>query len=105
MTNKIGETRFIGSSSGFSIFSPRGVQWINEKTGDETFQNLTSNLMNEESHKWFSWKPELFGDMSQRQPVTPLPPREECFLLIQEFFESFNNVSSNAAHIERAQMD
>src|SRR5690554_2584747 len=57
VTNNCGETRFIGnaleltdlpktwprvrtrlcrlgSSSGFSIFSPKGIEWVNEKTGD-----------------------------------------------------------------------
>lgn len=89
VTNQSGETRYIGSSSGFSIFSPKGVQWINHKTGDNTFQNMISEV-SEDDHKWTNWKPEIFGDLFKRPVFRPLPPKPEAMSLLQDFFENFN---------------
>ncbi|KAL6819602.1 fungal-specific transcription factor domain-containing protein [Trichoderma sp. SZMC 28015] len=89
VTNHQGETRYIGSSSGFSIFSPKGVQWINNKTGDATFQNMISEV-SEDDHKWTNWKPEIFSDLFQRPVFRPLPSKPEAMSLLKDFFENFN---------------
>ncbi|KAJ4856119.1 fungal specific transcription factor domain-containing protein [Trichoderma breve] len=89
VTNHCGETRYIGSSSGFSIFSPKGVQWINNKTGDATFQNMISEV-SEDDHKWTNWKPEIFSDLFQRPVFRPLPSKPEAMSLLKDFFENFN---------------
>ncbi|KAM0249865.1 hypothetical protein ACHAQJ_008874 [Trichoderma viride] len=89
VTNQCGETRYIGSSSGFSIFSPKGVQWINRKTGDESFQNMISEV-SEDDHKWTNWKPEVFDDLFQRRVFLPLPPKPEAMSLLKDYFENFN---------------
>ncbi|KAH6611206.1 Zn2Cys6 transcriptional regulator [Trichoderma cornu-damae] len=89
VTNQCGETRYIGSSSGFSIFSPKGIQWINHKTGDDTFQNMISEV-SEDDHKWTNWKPEIFGDLFQRPVFRPLPSKPEAMSLLKDYFENFN---------------
>ncbi|KAK5684770.1 hypothetical protein LTS10_002844 [Elasticomyces elasticus] len=64
ITNNCGETRYIGSSSGFSIFSPKGIQWVNEKTGDASFQTMIANASSDGEKNgggWDHWKPEVFN--------------------------------------------
>ncbi|MCJ1351462.1 MAG: hypothetical protein MMC33_001446 [Icmadophila ericetorum] len=89
VTNNCGETRYIGSSSGFSIFSPKGIQWVNEKTGDASFQDMISSAAIDEN-KWMYWKPEIFSDIFDRRVFTPLPPQHEALSLLKDFFENFN---------------
>ncbi|KAJ5340505.1 transcriptional regulator family: Fungal Specific TF [Penicillium brevicompactum] len=89
VTNNCGETRYIGSSSGFSIFSPKGIQWVNEKTGDTSFQDMISSAYVDDN-KWMYWKPEIFSDIFARRVFKPLPPKEEALSLFKDFFENFN---------------
>ncbi|KZF24167.1 fungal-specific transcription factor domain protein [Xylona heveae TC161] len=89
VTNNCGETRYIGSSSGFSIFSPKGIQWVNEKTGDSSFQDMISSATVDDS-KWMLWKPEVFGDIFGRRLYISLPPKEEALSLLKDYFENFN---------------
>ncbi|KAK9237384.1 fungal-specific transcription factor domain-containing protein [Lipomyces kononenkoae] len=37
ITSRDGDSKFIGHASTFSLFSPRGLQWISERTGDSSF--------------------------------------------------------------------
>ncbi|KAK7531764.1 fungal-specific transcription factor domain-containing protein [Phyllosticta citribraziliensis] len=89
VTNNCGETRYIGSSSGFSIFSPKGIQWVNEKTGDRSFQDMISNATMDDN-KWMHWRPEIFRDIFTRRVFKPLPPKDEAFSLLKDFFANFN---------------
>ncbi|KAF2455946.1 fungal-specific transcription factor domain-containing protein [Lineolata rhizophorae] len=89
VTNNCGETRYIGSSSGFSIFSPRGIQWVNEKTGDNSFQDMISTVTIEDN-KWIHWKPDVFRDIFSRRVFRPLPPKHEALSLLKDYFENFN---------------
>ncbi|PHH60649.1 hypothetical protein CDD81_1370 [Ophiocordyceps australis] len=82
VTNQSGETRYIGSSSGFSIFSPRGIQWVNEKTGDDSFAKMISEV-SVDDHKWTNWKPEVFGDLFQRRVFRPLPTKPTFMHLVE----------------------
>ncbi|KAJ5468204.1 transcriptional regulator family: Fungal Specific TF [Penicillium sp. IBT 31633x] len=91
VTNNCGETRYIGSSSGFSIFSPKGIQWVNEKTGDTSFQDMISSAYIDDN-KWMYWKPEIFSDIFARRVFKPLPPKDEALSLFKDFFENFNCV-------------
>ena len=79
-----------GSSSAFSIFSRKGIEWVNQKTGDTSFQETIQNLVNEEENKWMYWKPEIFGDIFVRRVFKPLPPKEEAMSLFKDFFVNFN---------------
>ena len=80
---------FPGSSSGFSIFSPKGIQWVNEKTGDSSFQDMITSAAVDDN-KWVYWKPEIFSDMFVRRTYMQLPPRDEALSLLKDFFENFN---------------
>ncbi|KFZ15033.1 hypothetical protein V501_02933 [Pseudogymnoascus sp. VKM F-4519 (FW-2642)] len=89
VTNDQGETRYIGSSSGFSIFSPKGIQWVNEKTGDQSFQTMIAEATVDDN-KWVYWKPEVFGDIFERRIYLQLPQKAEALSLLKDFFENFN---------------
>jgi hypothetical protein len=89
ITNTAGETRYIGSSSGFSIFSPKGIQWVNNKTGDSSFQSMIASAA-EDGHKFDHWKPEVFDDLFNRRVFKALPSKQECYSLLKDFFENFN---------------
>lgn len=78
-----------GSSSGFSIFSPKGIQWINEKTGDSSFQEMIGKAAADDT-KWVYWRPEIFSDMFARRTFMPLPPKDEALSLCRDFFDNFN---------------
>jgi len=90
ITNNVGETRYIGSSSGFSIFSPKGVQWVNAKTGDNSFQSMIGSATSEDRTGWDHWRPEVFNDLFARRVFKPLPSRQECYALMKDYFENFN---------------
>jgi hypothetical protein len=53
ITNNQGETRYIGSSSGVSIFSPKGIKWVTEKTGDTSFAQMFATAAPE---TWYHWR-------------------------------------------------
>ena len=89
VTNNCGETRYIGSSSGFSIFSPKGIQWVNEKTGDASFQEMISTAAIEDN-KWIQWRPDVFQDIFKRRVYRQLPPKAEALSLLKDYFENFN---------------
>ncbi|KAL2043161.1 hypothetical protein N7G274_004221 [Stereocaulon virgatum] len=89
VTNNCGETRYIGSSSGFSIFSPKGIQWVNDKTGDSSFQDMIA-AADVHDVKWAYWKPEVFDDMFARRTFQQLPSRDETHSLLKDYFENFN---------------
>lgn len=90
ITNNCGETRYIGSSSGFSIFSPKGIQWVNEKTGDSSFQQMIATATADDKNGWEHWRPEVFNDLFSRRIFKPLPGRQECYTLLKDYFENFN---------------
>lgn len=78
ITNNCGETRYIDSSSGFSIFSRKGNQWVNEETGDSSFQQMIASATAEDKTGWDHWRPEVFNDLFARRIFQPLPNRQEC---------------------------
>ncbi|KAI9852657.1 MAG: hypothetical protein M1838_006114 [Thelocarpon superellum] len=82
-------TNNCGSSSGFSIFSPKGFQWVNEKVGDSSFQDMFVSASADDK-QWIQWKPEVFNDIFVRRTFQPLPPKEEALSLLKDFFENFN---------------
>jgi len=53
ITNDQGETRYIGSSSGVSIFSPRGLKWVTEKSGDSAFERMFTSVA---PTTWYHWR-------------------------------------------------
>ncbi|KAI1006761.1 ABC-transporter-regulating transcription factor [Podosphaera aphanis] len=88
LTNECGESRYIGSSSGFSILSPKGIQWIKERTDEFSLQQIISRLG---KNKWMYWQPDMVSDIFQRRVFQELPSKEECLSLLKDYFESFNS--------------
>ncbi|KAK9366632.1 fungal-specific transcription factor domain-containing protein [Lipomyces kononenkoae] len=43
ITSRDGDSKFIGASSSFSLFSRRGLQWISERIGDNSFSAHVQN--------------------------------------------------------------
>ena len=80
-----------GSSSGFSIFSPVGIKWVNRKTGDTSFQDMLAAAAVDDN-RWLYWKPEIFSDIFARRVFRPLPPKEEAFSLFKDYFDNFNHL-------------
>jgi hypothetical protein len=66
-----------------------GIQWVNEKTGDNSFQEMISEVSIDD-HKWNHWKPEIFGDLFRRPVYIQLPPRAEAMSLLKDYFDNFN---------------
>ena len=89
VTNLSGETRFIGASSGLSLFSPKGVSWVNEKVGDDSFTQMIRGLVVTDSEFTY-WKPDVFGDIFSRKVYRPLPPLSETLALLKDYFDNFN---------------
>ncbi|ROT39244.1 hypothetical protein SODALDRAFT_332682 [Sodiomyces alkalinus F11] len=89
VTNESGETQYFGSSSGFSILSPKGIQWVKEKTGDDPFEMMISDGSIGDN-RWTDWKPEVFGDLFRRPVFRPLPPKAEAVSLLKDYFGNFN---------------
>ncbi|RVD80599.1 uncharacterized protein DFL_008493 [Arthrobotrys flagrans] len=89
VTNARGETRFIGSSSGFSIFSPKGIQWVNSKTGDRAFQKMLVKLM-QADHKFEHWRPDVWDAVFSTKCQNPLPSKAEAESYAQEYFSTVN---------------
>lgn len=50
------------------------------------------NALAQDDNKWYPWREEVFGDIFARRVFKPLPPRDECESLIDEFFDSFNTM-------------
>ena len=73
------------------MFSPRGMQWVAEKSGDTTFPARMVQKASQDN-KWINWRPEVFNDVFARPIYQSLPSREEGMDLIQEFLTSINRV-------------
>ncbi|KAF3921039.1 hypothetical protein AA313_de0202068 [Arthrobotrys entomopaga] len=89
VTNARGETRFIGSSSGFSIFSPKGIQWVNSKTGDQAFQKMLVKLIQADT-KFEHWRPDVWDAVFSTTTRNPLPSKEEAQAYAREYFDTIN---------------
>ncbi|EPS44284.1 hypothetical protein H072_1723 [Dactylellina haptotyla CBS 200.50] len=89
LTNARGETRFIGSSSGFSIFSPKGIQWVNSKTGDKAFQKMLVKLIQTDT-KFEHWRPDVWDAVFSTKAQNPLPSKAEAEAYAKEYFSTVN---------------
>lgn len=89
VTNTRGESKFIGSSSGFSIFSPQGIAWVSEKTGDASFQEMIAQAKPDDG-RLSDWRSNVFVDLFARRVYQPLPSKAEALSLLEDFFQNFN---------------
>ena len=58
--------------------------------GDKSFQQMITESVSIDDHKWTNWKPEVFADIFHRPVFRPLPPKPEALSLLKDFFENFN---------------
>jgi hypothetical protein len=90
VTNNEGSSRFFGSASGFSIFSPKGIEWVNQKTGRASFETMIQSTAIESQESNSHMMPKIFEEIFGRTIYLPLPSREEALELLSLFFNHFN---------------
>ncbi|KFX86018.1 hypothetical protein V490_09269, partial [Pseudogymnoascus sp. VKM F-3557] len=88
MISDDGAAGFVGPSSGFSLFSPQGLRWISEKTGDHNFEQMIKEVSNSCEHP-------PAGGLSTFRPlpeseIEPLPPKDMANEYIATYFDTFN---------------
>ncbi|KAK5276151.1 hypothetical protein LTR40_011996, partial [Exophiala xenobiotica] len=81
----------IGSAAGFSIFSPKGIQWVIEKTGNKTFKDAIVAAAQDE-HTMNHWTSDTFNCVFTRRVYRQLPPKDEAISLVERYFKDFNSV-------------
>ncbi|KAH8596020.1 fungal-specific transcription factor domain-containing protein [Bisporella sp. PMI_857] len=96
VVNEQGGSQFLGSSSGFSLFSPRGLQWISKKTGNQNLERLIMQIRQLDPGTWdhgswsrflnVAWHPLPEG---MREPI---PTREIALQYVEQFFSNFNTI-------------
>lgn len=69
-----------GSSSGFSLFSPRGLRWISEKTGNRNLERLVSQVIQLDPETWDQGCWNKFDDFTWHpipsEQLKPLPEKD-----------------------------
>ncbi|EED15158.1 conserved hypothetical protein [Talaromyces stipitatus ATCC 10500] len=87
-----GSSNFIGSASGFSLFSPQGIQWILQKVGDkDELAQLYHILAKHDFESWGTGNTNLWAPKSRSQH-SPLPTKEIASEYVNCYFTTFNNV-------------
>ncbi|EED21290.1 conserved hypothetical protein [Talaromyces stipitatus ATCC 10500] len=91
MINENGKTRFLGGSSGFSLFSPQGLEWITQKTGSDELSRFIHELVANVQTRSDKTTAELYRPpfASEREP---LPPKHIADRYVDSFFESYNKL-------------
>jgi hypothetical protein len=67
------------------------LEWVIEKTGNTKFKDTMYAAALDENKPDY-WKSEAFSHIFSRPIFRPLPPKEEAFLAVKEFFKDFNSV-------------
>ena len=89
MISDDGAAGFVGPSSGFSLFSPQGLRWISEKTGNNDFEQVIKEVSN-------SCDNHMTGNQAAFRPIPdserePLPPKDVANEYMAAYFDNFNN--------------
>ncbi|KAJ9638144.1 hypothetical protein H2204_004455 [Knufia peltigerae] len=85
--NDAGEQKYIGPSSGFSLFSPRSLAWMSHKLGSPRMLNLFTRL----HRQGFIWPTARFeGKWDGQFRRSPLPSKQAAVYLVDRFFSTFN---------------
>jgi hypothetical protein len=103
-----GNAGFVGPSSGFSLFSPQGLKWIREKTGNRDFETVLQDVNSEACHgqEYPLRLPNAFVDKNVER--YPLPPKSEADQYVKAFMEDFNisfPLYHQATFLERYEKD
>ncbi|KAF7166297.1 hypothetical protein CNMCM6106_002155 [Aspergillus hiratsukae] len=90
LMDRIGFSSFIGSSSGFALLSPRGLQWVSNITHSTELLDFISNR----AQKYMlGWSEEMMSTWQHPRPDdrTPLPPKGSAILAVNYFFAYVNS--------------
>ncbi|KAI9742588.1 MAG: hypothetical protein M1818_003729 [Claussenomyces sp. TS43310] len=94
--NEHGGSNFVGSSSGFSLFSPCGLRWISEKTGNRDLERLVSRVLELDPGCWdqgrWSKSVNLVWHPIPTAQQEPFPPKAQALEYVEAFFLSFNSI-------------
>ncbi|KAJ6088812.1 hypothetical protein N7486_009378 [Penicillium sp. IBT 16267x] len=86
---KDGETEFIGLSSGLTILSPAGLEWLSARIGPSRMEQLMTVL------KFVRSSPSLslghFSGTAASQPRQKLPPKRLAIIYVNAFFERLHS--------------
>lgn len=89
MISDDGAAGFVGPSSGFSLFSPQGLRWISEKTGDNNFEQVIKAVSSSCEHQASSGQ-DTFRPLPESERE-PLPPKDIANEYMAAYFDNFNN--------------
>lgn len=90
MISDDGASGFVGPSSGFSLFSPQGLRWISEKTGDRNFEQIITEVAKSCEHSPFEGGQNSFRQLPDNERIS-LPPKDVANEYMNAYFDSFNN--------------
>ncbi|OCK85008.1 hypothetical protein K432DRAFT_431872 [Lepidopterella palustris CBS 459.81] len=90
-TNQTTEPQSIGSSVGYSMFSPKCIQCLIEKTGNTTFKDAIYAASLDETKMDYR-KSLAISNIFTRPVFRQLPPKEETLSIVKMFFKDFNSV-------------
>jgi hypothetical protein len=98
MISDNGKSAFVGASSGFSLFSPQGLNWISQKTGNRDFENIVKSISEDcdtgpvgGTHNFFLPLP-----VEQREP---LPEKEVADMYLES--ELSVSYSGFCCHVQK----
>jgi hypothetical protein len=91
MSNGFSETSFVKPLAGLSIFSPRGIQSVIDRSGNKTFRAALFAAAQKENLVDY-WGSDAFSSVFTRRVFKQLPPKEETISIIDEYFRDFNSV-------------
>lgn len=88
MISDDGAAGFVGPSSGFSLFSPQGLRWISEKTGNSNFEQVIKEVSNSCEHH--ANAQDTFRPLKESERE-PLPPKDVANEYLAAYFDNFNH--------------
>lgn len=88
MISDDGAAGFVGPSSGFSLFSPQGLRWISEKTGNNDFEQVIKEVSN--SCEQPTGEQAMFRPLQENERE-PLPPKDLANEYMAAYFDNFNS--------------
>lgn len=97
----LGSKKRTGSSSGFSIFSPRGLRWISEKTGSRDLERLVDQVFHLDPETWDQGCWNKFVDVTwhpiPQDQHEPFPEKDIALKYVEGIF-LYNYVLSPTWH-------
>ena len=80
----------LGVSSGYSLFTAEGIQWIRQKTGQNNLDQILADETFRSKTTWGSFDPSLWRSLPKEEHE-PLPAPELAMSYVDCYFERFNS--------------